>query len=179
MRALNKKGFTLIEVVLSFVLITIILGELMMIVMNYQGRANEEQLRSDYMTLKSLVTKDVQTDILKLKLQSAERCNGTNDCVELTFANGEKKQLLVHNVQTAQEVTNKYIQYGDRKYKIREDFPDDKDNNWKLTHQSVDVNAGRLLEKIEVDGRVIYSFRISLTSSYFVDDFGFHIVTVV
>ena len=92
-----------------------------------------------------------------------------------------KGTFLTEYDNLAQNETNNSIKlkYGDRKYKIREDFPDDKDNNWKLTHQSVDVNAGRLLEKIEVDGRVIYSFRISLTSSYFVDDFGFHIVTVV
>ncbi len=185
---MNKKGMTVIEVLISFVLIMIILIALFSIVMNYREKANKEELREEYISFKAMVTKDIQNDILKKELlevtpvEPASTCApDVIQCVNLKFKDGTDKNLFVYNKQTVDAVRNKYIQYGDQKYKIRDDIPEDSEipsGRTALDYQSVNVYVGRLFEKTVVDNHTIYGIHISLTYLEFGEDFGIHIVAM-
>ncbi len=188
MKKLNKKGFTLIEILVSFTLVMIILLNLFSVVMAYRDRASITSLREDYNTFKSLVTKDVHNDILKKKLTSitelaASACSAdaTTRCYQFRFGDGSIKNLFVSNHQTAAGVRDKYLQYGDQKYRIRDDIPD---NNMipagktVLDYQNVTIEADPLKRTVS-GGRTIYTIKIHLYHHELDEDFGLDLVTIV
>ncbi len=190
MKKLNNRAFTTIEVLLSFLFVMIILLNMFSIIMTYTERAEQESTRSQYITLKAMVTKDVQTDILKLGLEEvvwvdnpvATCGEGILNCVTLKFADGTEKNFFAYYPQTEEGVRNKYIQYGDQKYRIPDEIPPADQiasGESALSYQKVDVNAGRLYHVEEVGGKHIYSMHIDIIREDFDDDFGIHIVAVV
>ncbi len=188
MKKLNTKGMTIIEVLISFVLIMIILIGLFSIVMSYRDKATKEALKEEYISFKDIVTKDIQNDILKRGLQKVTQVEPASSCgvdiiqcINLSFKDGTNKNLFVYDKQTVDAVRNKYIQYGDQKYKIRDDIPADSEipsGKTALDYQSVDVYVGRLFEKTVVDNYAIYGIHISLTYLEFEEDYGIHIIAM-
>ncbi len=184
----NQKGFTIMETLVSFILVMIILMNMFSIMMTYREKSTTEMLREDYLTLKAVVTKDIQNDILKKELVDIKQMLPANQCgadvvscIELSFKDNTTKRLFVYNKQTVDQVRNKYIQYGDQKYRIRDDIPDASQipaGRTVLDYQTVNVYSGRLFEKREVAGYTIYGIHITITYKDFDDDFGIHIIAI-
>ena len=185
MKKLNNKGFTLIEVLVSFTLVTIILLNLFSVVMAYRDRSSLTSLREDYNTFKYLVTKDVHNDILKKKLTSitqlpATSCaSATSICFQFNFKDGTTKNLFVSNVQTDAGVRNKYLQYGDQKYRIRDDIPDIIPAGKSATdYQNIEIAVDNLKQTTS-GGRTIYTVKIHLYHHELDEDFGLNLVTII
>lgn len=190
MKKLGNKGFTIIEILISFVLVMIVLMNMFQIVMSYQTVVNEEELRTDYIAFQAIVTKDIQTDILNKGLTSIDMvlpsstCGaGIDSCIELTFDDGDKKKFFVYNnLSNPAEARNKYIQYGEQKYRIRDDIiPDDKIPSGKTAYdyQNVNVWNGNLFQKQEIGEITIYSINVGIEVLSLKEDYGIHIVTPV
>lgn len=186
-KKLNNKGFTVIEILVSFVLVMILILNMFTIIMNYRSKSLLESLRADYLSFKTIVTKDIQTDILEkglISIEQVEPSSCASDitvCLRLNFEDNTSKNLFVYNKQTVATVRNKYLQYGEQKYRIRDDIPDDSKighGKTALDYQTVTIDQSRFLETTEVGRYTVYGIHLSLKYDDFEEDFGIHIVTI-
>lgn len=179
MMKLNNKGMTVVEILLSFTLVVIIVMNLFSIIMNYRAKVNVEILRDEYIVTKYQITRDIQNDILDLVLKEVTECGAK--CVQFEYYSGAKKKLTIHDPQTADQIENKYIQYGDQKYKIRDVLPSNiPSGRDPLRYQSITIDPTITLTKdtysVTEEENSLYSVYIGIRHAEFDEDFGILIV---
>lgn len=81
----NKKGMTMVEIIVSISLISIVLVFLMNLFLKVRSVYNQSKMQADYDMLVSTITKAVGMDIENYGLKSAEFIGSENDTVLLTF----------------------------------------------------------------------------------------------
>lgn len=67
---LNNKGMTLIELLICFVIVSVIVVALFNTIMNYKTKEQTEDIKKTVITYKNVITKVIQTDIIKHDLAS-------------------------------------------------------------------------------------------------------------
>ena len=96
---MNKKGFTVIELILSFAFVAVLTVALFSLVMNYRKKEQYAEEVTELTAYKNNITMRVQNDIEQKLLQKVEYCTSggsrINRCVELTFQDGTKSKLQV------------------------------------------------------------------------------------
>lgn len=182
---LNKKGFTLIEIIVSFIFVSVLSISLFSIIINYRNKAQDNEAELELLSYISKVKIDVQKDIDNKLLKSMNNCyNGTDiieQCVVLTFGddstkifkigyNFEIEKIENNNGETLDEYSFKipFISYGGIKYKI----PDG---------HNVSIKNDFILEKTSIEDSMetntsLYKIRVRLSHKQFPDDFEFRIV---
>ena len=96
----SNKGFTVIELIMSFVFASILSITLFAVVINYRGKQVDTTIETELLAFKSKIIMDVQKDIQKYGLYSMEYCkdgsgNIINRCVDIHYKNGTVKQFKV------------------------------------------------------------------------------------
>ena len=131
----SNKGFTVIELIMSFLFASILSFTLLSAVTYYRDKELDTSIETQLIAFKENLIIDVQKDIQKYILKSMSYCmdnsnNIINKCVELTFENGMTKIFKIDkttNVDTLYddegEATNffyevPYISYGGIAYQI-------------------------------------------------------------
>ncbi len=175
----NNKGFTVIELIASFVFSSILAISLFTVVLNYRDKETDTDLITRLQAFKSNFVIDVEQDIQKKGLYSIDYCINTTAepesdeygqiiprCAILTFDDGDTKTLAVKKTTKVDTILNRdgvpsnfdyvylYIEYGDIKYNI----PDE---------TNVDIVTDYFLEQsTESDGletnNPLYKIRIDL-----------------
>lgn len=69
-RKLDNKGMTLIELVICFVVVAIIVISLLNTIMNIKAKEQTEDIRKTVISYKNVITKVIQTDIIKNDLKA-------------------------------------------------------------------------------------------------------------
>ncbi len=113
---LNNKGFTVIEIIMSFSFILVISISLFEIALNYTFKQQLESSRRDLITLKNLVVNDIQKDIIEKQLVSISDVN--NNSVVFTFLDRTTKVLTVETI--GDSVHPKALIYGNVIYEFKE-----------------------------------------------------------
>lgn len=72
MKKLNNKGLTTIELLISFVLLAILVASLYGTVETYKNRQSIEEFKDEIYTYKNLLTKEVQSDLIKKGLMDVK-----------------------------------------------------------------------------------------------------------
>ena len=173
----NNKGFTLVELVLSFALIMIVIMGMLTIIMNYKLKANLQQTRSSMLTYKDTLTKDIQDDIHDLGVSSIAACTTNPDtCIDINFVNSTTKKLYTNKT----DLRNKYIIYGDIIYKIEDDIPQKVDNTTLATYQNIELlpTATPILNTYVGSSKTIYTISIPIINKDLDKDFGIYITVV-
>ena len=93
MKKINNKGITTIEVLISFVLVTIMTISMYSTVTSFNDRRLREQYKSEIYTYKNLLTKKIQDDFIK---------------IGLTHASYEKKVEKIKNEKNINAVKSTY-----------------------------------------------------------------------
>ena len=78
MKRINNKGMTLVELIICFVIVSAIVVSMFNIIMSYQTEEITESSRSDIIEYKNVITKLIQTDIIKGELKNVKRISKTN-----------------------------------------------------------------------------------------------------
>ena len=91
MNKVNNKGFTIIEIILSFSFIMIISVGLFLSATNYKNKQQLESLRRDLETYKMNIITDIHKEIDKRGLESIEKDHGF---IILNFYDGESMQIV-------------------------------------------------------------------------------------
>ena len=162
---MNKKGFTVIELILSFAFVSILTVSLFTLVMNYRTKEQHAADITELNQYKDNITMLIQNDIEQKLLNRVEYCtDGTNrisKCVDLYFQDNTSKRLqIAYEEVTAGIHTSKfayykyYIIYDDTLYptpaagqvEIRSDFmleatseEDSLENNLGLYRIKIDL----------------------------------------
>ena len=119
MKKLNNKGFTVVEITLSFLFVFTVAFGMYGLIVNYRDRLNEESIKSQLLDYTNQVTLAIQNDITEKVLKKIDYCkvddNTIYTCLNLEFNDGSSKQLAVENdkkVYDGEEYDISYIVYG-------------------------------------------------------------------
>ena len=120
---LNKKGFTIAEVIVSFTMLTIILASVMTSTIFYRDKVKEEQIITKLVDFKNTITKVIYDDILSSdnrKIVSVERCIGTANCINFLDTENNSHTLKIIEITTtnSENVKGVYLSYDDTKYML-------------------------------------------------------------
>lgn len=92
---MNNKGFTTIEVILSFALLIIIMGTLTGITINYRDKLTNSEIKTNVLDFKNSMYKIIYDDIISEGFDRAEYCVGENNCINFINRDGESTRLKV------------------------------------------------------------------------------------
>ena len=94
---MNKKGFTTIELIVSFVMVTIMLASLIGFSITYRDRVKDEEIRSQLNDFKNTITKVVYDDIITFNYTGISLCVGQDNCVNFVDEDGDYHTLKIIN----------------------------------------------------------------------------------
>lgn len=128
---MNNKGFTLIELIVSVVLIAIIIIPTFAIILNFKNRQQIASDKQELSKFKNLITSDIEDDILQYGLISIDKdetlSNDTKFVAILTFSKNITKNLIINSNSKKNEKQDseiKTITYGDETYKLTVPYAD-------------------------------------------------------
>lgn len=125
---LDNKGFTVIELVLSFVLVMFLALSMFSLVDSYKNREQKEAIRSDLLLLQNTLTQDIYQDTIERKVNYIRTCKDNSgkaiaQCININFLDNTEKQLKVVEIEeeatedgTTFKFKSFYILYGGVKY---------------------------------------------------------------
>lgn len=189
---LNNRGMSIIEIVVTFALIMFMIIGLFNIVLNYQSKASDTIKKTDLISFKTSLTKDIQDDILEYGIQDinqAGECPNLLDsslvqCINIVFQDGQQKAFgisLIDN-DNVETVKNKFLYYDGIKYKLKDTLPDEIPAGRNIEDfQSILISDGPISSVDSIvleDGTLVKLFSIDVYISYldFKEDFGIHVV---
>lgn len=143
---MNKKGFTIAEVLVTFVLVAFISMSLLQLLLNYKDLANVKMKQQTYAAIKDEITIRIQKDVKTRGLMYIKQASPNSIYFVFSDKPSEPVSLTVHNVNfidstvasefgkasaselTANEkytaINDKYIEYNGVKYPIPSGMPD-------------------------------------------------------
>lgn len=92
MAKLNNKGFTIIEILASFIIVGAIVVSMFSVVMNYKNKQQVESIRNEIKTYKYSMTKMLEDDIIKYGVKSVST---TSNQMTITLNNNQTRILQV------------------------------------------------------------------------------------
>jgi len=166
---LNNKGLTVVELLASFVLISIIVVGMLSVVFNYRAKATLSVQETKLMNYQVSITKDIMNDVVTKGVSLVSSCG--DRCVSITFSDDTTSKIEVPMFDSYELVKNKYIKYNGRMYDINENIPnvDDYKNYQNIVFgDKIDLTTKTLGDA------VIYSIDYSVTHVDLNDDYGLH-----
>ena len=170
---MKKKGFTVVELVICFVLISVVVVGMLTIALSYRKNASESKIRLELEEYKVNVTRKIQNDIINLGVDYVKYCDtAVTDCVEIVFTDGTSKKIEVSSLEPG----NRYIKYGGEKFKIEDDLegienPTLKDVSTLLPLSGINVSVSFQ------NNSSTYKIDIPITHVAIEGEYGIHIVT--
>lgn len=168
---LNNKGFTVVELIASFVFSSILAISLFAVIINYRDKEEDSSIETDLLAFKSQITIDIEKDIERNGLKEINYCTDSRGnriarCIKLSFLKGESKTFEIkeegkvetmeglNGSDTSFSYTVPYLTYGG----IRYDIPD---------AANVNVRSDYLLEMTTVNDGLesntpLYKIRVIL-----------------
>lgn len=167
LRKLDNRGMTVIEIIISFTLVSIISVSLINVVMSYKDREETESYKKEILTFKNTVTKDIQDDMTKYVLKSVTPVNSSTNYKPLCnkFSAGDvskgQNELSLNHIEyklsfllsdeertlTIDRLGN-YISYGVSGKEVMYEVPDLGQNGKEKVgqYECLDVDALRINE---------------------------------
>lgn len=154
----NNKGFTVVEVAVSFVLVATVSLVLLQLVLSLKDVYLSGDVKTTLLNKQGIMTKYIYDDLINKDLSKVESCGLS--CLKFTYGDTTVKNLLV-------DPGNKTISYGDYVMQI--------DNSSYFDQITVDIDTGNDASSTEDDSIIVIDIPVR---SKLLDDenFGFHIV---
>lgn len=96
---MNKKGFTLIELIVSIVLVTVILVSLLATLVKLKQTYEVIDEDSDMRIYSASISRHINNDIITNKGISSGSCNESGTYCTLTLKNGETRLLEIYTIE--------------------------------------------------------------------------------
>lgn len=128
---MNKKGFTLVELLVSFVLSMIIVIILFQLIISLKDVYMSSGLKTELLNKQNLMTNKIYTDLLDKTVSTISNCEDTDICIEFLFSDSTSKKLIV-------DQTKKTLTYDD--YVIKLNNKSYFDNIYINTKESAVIN---------------------------------------
>ena len=107
----NNKGFTLVELIVSFVLTLFVVLFLTRIIVMLKNASALVTYRTEILTKQGIITDRINQDLETYAISSIEDCGSW--CVKIVFVGGLEKELTFKAPDnTGNDKTENYIRYG-------------------------------------------------------------------
>lgn len=145
---MNRKGFTTIELIVSFVMVVVLLGSLIGFTITYRDKVEVEEVKSQLIDFKNTVTKAVYDDIINLNYNSISACVGQDNCVVMTEDSGASHILKIENTCKVVRCSKSpceledcgvYLVYNETKYML----PDSNLNSYYKQNTTDEIRVSR------------------------------------
>ena len=120
MMDMNKNGFTIAEVIVSFVLVSIILASMVGSTVYYRERVKEEEVVTQLIDFKNTITTLIYDDVLvhsNKKISRVEKCVGISNCVNFVANNDIAHTLRIEYNPSGQK-KGAYLSYDGKLYML-------------------------------------------------------------
>ena len=100
---MNKKGFTTVELIVSFTLISIIVFFLFEIIFALKNIYISSGIRTKLLTKQTIITENINDDFVSKNLIAAARCTDNttdNACIDFTFDDGVRRLIVNRDNKT-------------------------------------------------------------------------------
>lgn len=178
MKKLNNKGFTVVELLVSFIFVFTMAFSMYELLFSYREKQNEESIKSQLIDYKNQVTLAIQNDIYEKKLKNIDYCTyGStikDKCIVLNFNDNTSKQLAIESGKreiNGEDYPISYIVYGDLIY----ESPDAPLLDFKSDYMLYITHASDNLEEKNVN---IYKISIPIYHNELKGNYGISIVAV-
>lgn len=111
----NNKGFTLVELLVSFTLSMILVIIMFQLIINLKEVYEISGIKTEMINKQYLMINKIYTDLTTNKLVAIAKCDGIEECIDLTYNNNTKKRLLI-------DLNNSQISYDNYIIKLKNDF---------------------------------------------------------
>lgn len=109
MRKLNNKGMTTAEILVSFILVSLISSILYTTVSNYNTRRQMESYKLQINTYKNTLTKTIQDDLIKIGVTSANIKKGNDGDIETYVINIELNDHTTRRLYIGRRLADDYF----------------------------------------------------------------------
>lgn len=109
---MKNKGFTTIELIVSFALVSVMMILLFELVMNIKTLYLVSGIKTELLTKQALMTRKLNDDLTEYDVTSIVNCGV--DCIDITYSSGTTKRLSV-------DVINGIYTYGNSTIKLIHD----------------------------------------------------------
>lgn len=151
----NNKGFTLVEMLVSFTLSMILVIILFQLIINLKDIYISSGMKTELLNKQYLMTNKIYTDLNEKKAIKIENCANPIVCIEFTFSDGTTKKLEV-------DETNKTLAYDNYIIKL----------NNESYFKAISINTN-----ISESNKKIFNANIPIYNDLFKDtNFGINIV---
>ena len=111
-KSLNNKGLTVIEVILCFVLISIITVSIYSVISTFNDKRIQEKYKEEIIAYRNLLTKEIEDDFIKIGITStSSEINGSLYILKCILKDGTQRKLIVDKRNS--DINSSYsIDYG-------------------------------------------------------------------
>ena len=176
---MNKKGITLIEIIISIVLISIVLIFLFSLLITVNDINKESEVNSTYLINKSLILKNIEKD-----LKSNNNVSVTTNC-DIEYIYSEYTENVINNsgldehLKASKCVIFNIVSDPDPAYLGVYYY--DKKSSYVISYIHGDTKATRTIpdfEKVSKNLEMEWKYNGSLFSGEQMFDGGFHLITI-
>ena len=102
----NNKGFTVVELSVSFCLVAVIAILLFQVVLSLKEVYTSGDIKTGLLTKQGLMLKKIKEDLNSKTLVSVTSCEGEGYCFSFTYTDGSKKLEIINNAKEFSDVKN-------------------------------------------------------------------------
>ena len=167
---MNKKGMTVVELIVSFALVMAIVVFLIQIIINLTGIYNNNDTKTELLNKQSLISNNINSSFIDKQLIQVSKCSEDN-CYMFNYLNGETDVLKINNniLQFGNFSTEiKDAKYGDIKLDVVYTptvAPDEFNTNNSIFILTIPINSDI---DYNFDVKVVYQFNSNASS---IDEF--------
>lgn len=159
MKKLNNKGMTSVEILITFVLVVIIIISMYNTVLSYRNRQQLESYKETIYTYKNLLTKEIQDDLIKVGLTSANIKydeESFTTTIDIYLKDGTTRQLKIKQA-LAHDIDDKEFAENNKST--------DKDDSFMISYGKTGSLTNYPIPDFgyatNVNGKKVYDFRIN------------------
>lgn len=155
---MNKKGFTLVEFVVSFALITTVVILLFQLILSIKTIYLNGNIKVKLLTKQGIMLERIYSDYYGNELTNISNCG--NSCIIFTYNNNIEKQLIIRD-------NNKIIEYDDYAIVL--------DDNTYIEDITINNKTISSLSELELNDS-IFSLHIPIKNSLIDGNFNMDII---
>jgi len=110
----NNKGFTLVELLVSFTLSMILVIIMFQLIINLKELYTSSGVKTEMINKQYLMANKIYTDLTEKKLTAIAGCQEIEECIDLTFSDGTTKRFYI-------DMDNKILNYDNYTIKLNSD----------------------------------------------------------
>lgn len=162
MSVLNNKGFTAVELLVTFVILSFVVTGMFDVALNYKDKEQHESLKSSIMDYESKIQKVIQDDLIIDHLVSVKiPKNNTTDKLSASFGINNSETNVKYTTNLVIDLTSNKISYGKSGEEVTYSLPE---------IDNLTINKDKTsIEQLGDEGTFI-KINISLSHPDFTDD---------